>query len=65
MARTREEEKERFTLTPSGNNGIMSKVSKINKKIAKMLEKKAKLDRKIYKLSRKRDDAIMASNSGE
>ena len=65
MARTREEEKERFTLTCSGNDGIMSKVSKMNKKIAKILKKKARLDRKIYKLSKKRDDAIMASNSDE
>lgn len=54
-AHIKEEEKERFILTPSGNNGIMSNISKINKKITKMLEKKARLDRKIYKLAQKRD----------
>ena len=55
MVPTREEERERFTLTCLENNVIMNKVSKINKKITKMLKKKARLDRKIYKLAQKRD----------
>lgn len=55
MVLIRGEERERFMLTHSENNVIMSKVSKINKKIVKMLEEKARLDRRIYKLTQKRD----------